>query len=146
MHKFLSVVVFAFLVLFASGCGNKAYVQGKVHYPDGSPVSAGRVRFTAGDKSYSCKIASDGSYRIGSYRDGDGIPPGTYKISITGAYVFMDPPPGEPYPVSVQLVAKKYTDPGTSGIVCDTTASKNFDIAVEKPGPDDYPVYGPDNP
>ena len=67
--------------LFVTGCGNSVTVTGQVTYSDnGEPVRAGMVLFS-GEKEMGRGTLKDGRYSAGLFKDGDGLPPGTYTVS-----------------------------------------------------------------
>ena len=135
----------AFVCLCFAGCGDVS-VSGKVTLTDGTPVTKGKVYFEDGSFSATGDIQKDGSYRMGTTKDGDGVPPGQYKIAIMGAFLneFQDEDkPREQSmgnvvthkPVIFQdLVHKKYTSVSTSGLTIDVKKSMKHDIVVEPPG------------
>jgi hypothetical protein len=84
MKHFIAIT----LLLLAAGCGNNVRVSGKVLFEDGKPVTRGTVRIESSTGGYSGHIKSDGSYSVGNTRDGQGIPPGTYKVYLTGSERF----------------------------------------------------------
>jgi hypothetical protein len=119
------------IVLFFSGCGNKGFsVGGKVTFPDGTSPSSGEVMFTSGSFSAAGGIISDGTYNIKTK-----VPAGTYKVTVKAA---EDSPAdakidtGDAKPAKL-LVDLKYSDPATSGLVCEVKGLTTFDIPVEKP-------------
>jgi hypothetical protein len=73
-----------------SGCGSGFKVTGKVTFSDGQPLTVGKVIFTNGQISAYGKINSNGEYRLGLIKDGDGIPAGTYQVYITEAFQLGD--------------------------------------------------------
>ena len=87
-------------------------------------------------------IQADGTYSAGKNKDGDGLPPGQYQVFITGALVYnsgetvTDPSTGASYTPSLpptELVAGKYTSPGSSGLTVEVKGNTVFDISVEPP-------------
>ena len=74
------------LALFC-GCGNKhpslVGVKGIVK-ADGETVSDGQIMFlpTGGGRPASGPIGPDGQYELTSFKKGDGVPPGSYKVTI----------------------------------------------------------------
>jgi hypothetical protein len=75
------------IVAVMPGCGRKRQptlpVEGKVVY-QGKPLTFGEVLFQpdAGPVA-SGKIQSDGTFRLSTYRNGDGAVPGVYRVEIT---------------------------------------------------------------
>jgi len=137
--------VFALWTLFCVGCGDIS-VSGKVTLTDGSPVTKGKVYFENGSFSATGDIQKDGSYQMGTTKKGNGIPPGTYKVAIMGAFVNTfnndDNKPNKAgvgglvthKPVLFQeMVHKKYTSVSTSGLTVDVQKSMKHDIVLEPP-------------
>ena len=147
--KNICLGTFLLLVLAAVGCSDHARVTGKVAFQDGSPLAAGEVVFEQETFQAIGKINSDGTYIMGSYGVADGLPPGTYKVYITGAVsseaiqtaskeLGADGKYAKttiPVPVFTKLVHQKYERPETSGLVCDVKKSMKYDIKVEPPEP-----------
>jgi len=104
---------------FVSGCGNgKIKVSGKVTVEGGGPVESGSVMFSSQTYAVSGDIQKDGTYRLGEIKDGDGIKPGTYRVTVSGPYI---PPTGPPDP-------KKPYDRGTPLL----NESWSKEVTVEK--------------
>jgi hypothetical protein len=135
MRFYLTSVVAA-LTLFALGCGdaNRVNVRGTVTFSDdGSPLTRGVVCFDNDTVMARGTVKPDGSYAIGVEKDGRGIPPGSYKVSILFAEEEL--PGGAPYaPRTKQLIDQKYASRTTSGIeiVVDPVTTR-FDIKVDRP-------------
>lgn len=99
MRRGLSIAVMlttAFL-LAATGCGSSGThpVHGRVVLKeDGKPLTGGMVIFEPADESLKVNahgsIQKDGSYRLSTYQDGDGAPPGRYRVLV------VPPPPANP--------------------------------------------------
>jgi hypothetical protein len=92
-HTFLRAVpvaVLAGLLVVPAGCGNKpklVKVQGKVLFKD-QPLTGGSIWFqpdeakgNTGEKA-SCQLALDGAFTMRTYPHGDGVVPGTYKVTL----------------------------------------------------------------
>lgn len=135
MRFYLTSVVAA-LTLFALGCGdaNRVNVRGTVTFSDdGSPLTRGVVCFDNDTVMARGTVKPDGSYAIGVEKDGRGIPPGSYKVSILFAEEEL--PGGAPYaPRTKPLIDEKYASRTTSGIeiVVDPVTTR-FDIKVDRP-------------
>lgn len=84
-------------VIAAPGCGNLrglVPVQGRVTFKGKSPPAAGHLFFvprtmraSAKDeisdaRPGSARFLADGSFRAGTFRDGDGLRPGIYEVGI----------------------------------------------------------------
>jgi hypothetical protein len=93
------------------------------------------VRFESPGFTASGKIQSDGTYTMGSIAEKDGVPKGSYKVSVlavdySGITPGMDPakaPPAKP------LVAKEFMSSESSGLVCEVKGKTTFDIKVKPP-------------
>ncbi|MDR1485563.1 MAG: hypothetical protein LBT09_12160 [Planctomycetaceae bacterium] len=103
-------------LLFAVGCSNNVRVSGVVTYTDGTPVDRGQVVFENDKVLYYGYIKPNGSFSLGVYKDGQGIPTGKYRASVENAIDDNDQ----------DLVAAKYRNPKTSGF--------EFDIAKKTTG------------
>ena len=135
------------LLMSALGCSQNYPLKGKITYADGTPITAGMVNFASETSLSRGKIQSDGSYVVGTLKDGDGLPKGSYKIYITGAEVAMEAKPpkgvqkvdsmGKPVATLAayrKLVHPKYMTTEQTPLTCDVPVEKNrFDIIVEPP-------------
>jgi hypothetical protein len=78
----------AALIVFAlTGCGGGTYpVRGTVTLDDGTPVTRGLVVFERVDGGQAVTargdIQPDGSYQLSTYKPGDGVPAGRYKVLV----------------------------------------------------------------
>ena len=143
-HRFAILVGICTLILVA-GCGNPK-VTGTVTYPDGSPLQAGNIYFESETFSASGFINPDGSYSLGGVKTNDGVPPGKYKVFITGAIktdfsadsgaradsTGLYRTPGVLAP-TMRLLDTKYESPTSSGLEVEVTKSMVHNITVEKP-------------
>jgi hypothetical protein len=121
----------ASLVGLAGGCGEKEKhpetvpVQGKVTYK-GAPVILGTITFLSDSgQPATGKIQPDGTYRLGTFAEGDGAVPGHHKVQVVANDGDPTKMPGSSpgYKPPKDLVPKKYNEVGTSGL--DTTVSKD---------------------
>jgi hypothetical protein len=126
--------------LFLVGCNGKqrdlVVVQGRVTY-QGEPVAGGTIHFTptemgigAKQRPSTCVIDKDGAFRVQSYRDSMGLPPGNYLVSVRHAQGSLE----EPDKV-VFLLPQKFSDPHTSGLKATIPAGSeeilNLDFPLE---------------
>ena len=139
---FFTLSLLSFFIVLA-GCGDPK-VTGKVTFPDGSPLTAGQVMFQKENFVASGDVKSDGYYSAGKNKDGDGLPPGTYQVYISGATKFgeMQPPakdatigkmPTFQVAPTIQLVDMKFTAPESSGLSVTVKGNTKFDFTVEPP-------------
>ena len=144
-RKQLSIFsLIAFSALFFVGCGDPS-VSGKVLLTDGTPVTTGKVYFEKGSFAATGTIQKDGSYRMGTTKEGNGVPTGKYKVAIMGAVLNQFPDSEKEQkgglgmvtirkPVVFQnLVDRKYTSVSTSGLEIEVKGSVKHDIIVEPP-------------
>jgi len=120
-------------ILAVVGCGrsNLHRVAGRVSFADGSPVKAGRVVVEYGDgRSAWGSVKSDGSFTIGTQREGDGMRAGTFRVTVKDAIVPVEK--GEPGEFKA-IVHKRFADPATSGLEFTVPEKTVWEIVVEKP-------------
>ena len=120
---------------FLAGCSGNVSLKGTVTFSDdGSPVPKGTVAFVQGGKMSRGTIKEDGSYVVGTEKEADGIPPGTYQVFISGAKIstVID---AYNNAVHEPLIDTKYENPETSGLSVVIPAEKNtYDIKVDRFG------------
>ena len=122
------------VAISAVGCGRSGMhpVKGSVRYPDGSPVTTGKVLIdssSAGVGSWG-SILPDGTFRMGTHSPTDGVPAGEHRVSIVSACIY--PPPGstaEPTP----LVHERFNDSQSSGLVFRVPDVTTWEIVVDPP-------------
>jgi hypothetical protein len=110
-------------------------VSGRVTF-QGKPVSAGLVIFTNEKLGVfmSAEIGQDGTYEV-QMAEGYGLPPGTYRVSITPPLIEHPPGPIDtpPDPASFPEIPAKYHFPETSGLTV------TVDLGVNQFSPDMRP-------
>lgn len=84
----LVALVCAVMLVACVGCGGRSQVTGKVTFSDGTPLTYGTVNFVSADTMCKGQIEKDGSYRMRTFKPGDGVPAGTYKIYLTDTLQF----------------------------------------------------------
>ena len=140
--------IISFLILFSfsllmTGCGNYVSVSGTVTFPDGTPLTVGTVVFQSGTHVAKGTLDSSGRYRLGSKSQSDGLPPGEYKVYVSGAGAVPEgfvPPPssGDPRYYSgsdesgyVSWVDPVFVSPETTPLSCAIVRGQTFDFQVE---------------
>ncbi|MDR2704832.1 MAG: hypothetical protein LBC02_03545 [Planctomycetaceae bacterium] len=117
------------------GCSNgNVKFGGKVTFEDGSPLTTGMVIFDNGVITSRAPIQSDGTFVAGTSRENNGIPPGTYRVSISAAIELLDNPEGKFPAPSRPLIHQKFASPETSGLTVTIDKSPQpYNIIVEPP-------------
>jgi hypothetical protein len=138
------------------GCGGDGThdVTGRVTFEDGSPLTKGEVVFEGEEFEAIGRIKEDGTYELSSYGDGDGAPPGTYKVYLGGGAAGNsdddsgdtddedDEGESEDRPedegdgrgtVHRPLVHPDFLSAETSRLECKVDGDTEFDIKVRKP-------------
>ncbi|MDR2171484.1 MAG: carboxypeptidase-like regulatory domain-containing protein [Planctomycetaceae bacterium] len=131
---FQNYVLFLILIVVV-GCSKNLPISGTVTFSDdGSPLSAGAVIFDDGVKQARAAIKPDGSFVMGFEKENNGVPAGSYNVTISGAVKLL-PNPDDVYPPpSENLIDEKYANPATSGLTINVDGSNNkFDIKVDRP-------------
>ncbi|MDR1925129.1 MAG: hypothetical protein LBQ66_12225 [Planctomycetaceae bacterium] len=124
MTRLISCCVLLVLIVL-SGCGsNNVGVSGKVIFSDdGSPLTCGVVHFATDTFQATGTIKEDGTFVMGSFGERDGLPVGTYQVSILGAsellpaekledekvYSFIDPKWESPLTSDLTITIDKST-------------------------------------
>ncbi|MDR1269569.1 MAG: carboxypeptidase-like regulatory domain-containing protein [Planctomycetaceae bacterium] len=144
--RLINISLFPFLLLLLTGCGNNMKLSGKVVYSDGEPLKTGIIMFSKQDFLARATIRPDGSYNVGSLSSKDGLPPGKYKVFITGAVesvsvtekqnVPQKNAMGEQEPEKESfksLIAAKYTAEETTPLEIEIPGENVYNITVERP-------------
>ena len=129
MQKVISVC----LLIFFAGCGSGMQpVRGKVTLPDGKPAAGSQVVFESDKegKKISARgdVHDDGSFELSTFKPGDGVPPGKYKVQV-------NPPPmvnaEGPY---ISPFNARYSNFNTSGLEFEVKSGvrNEFPIQVTK--------------
>jgi len=114
VSPWLSLVVVACVAGCGDGRPQRVPVSGTVLI-DGAPLSYGFVTFVpATGRSASGQLDKEGRFTLGSYAPGDGVTPGTQRVSVLARESLNDKQAKWHAP-------KKYKDHDTSGIVIEIT-------------------------
>ena len=150
-HRFLLSTLFCSVICFVTGCGDGHTVTGKVTFPDGTPLTVGKVMFSDGSKTAFGDLNAKGEYRLGMEKAGSGIPAGTYQVYITGALVDGNPDfaatmeDGSKVIPRILAIDPMFTAPSRSNLTCEVNGKTVFNIPVEKPSAA-YNPYAPTSP
>lgn len=105
-----------------------APVHGKVTLADGKPAAGSQVVFEsdqAGKKTTARgDVQADGSFELSTFKPGDGVPPGKYKVQVN------PPPMVNAEAAYVSPFNAKYTNFATSGL----------EFEVKRGAKNDYPI------
>lgn len=137
---FLRALTVGVVGLALAGCGRRDLhpASGRVRFPDGAPLTAGRVVLDYGPGSVRGGwgyIQPDGTFTLGSFTGKDGVRSGTVRVAITFAYAKEGAPGTEgrsgsqPEP----LVHPRFESPETSGLSFEIPRQTEWDIVVERP-------------
>jgi hypothetical protein len=138
MKKIL-LFLFIFATIFSIGCSGRIKISGNVTFTDGEALDFGEVCFTEGNKTFFGRVKEKGYYAPGEFKDGDGIPPGTYNVWLSRTILsemIPDKHGNESDEVrQIERVDKKYTAPESSGLIFEVKhgGAKKFDFVVERP-------------
>jgi len=127
------LIVLCILLGLAVGCGsgNKIKVSGHATFSDDdSPLTAGTVVLESETTRVMGELNNKGYFALGELRDGDGVPLGQYRVTISGAREQL--PNGFP---GKYFVDSKYERPDTSGLTFEAKKGgpNTFDIKVDRP-------------
>ncbi len=128
-----SQLIAGLFAICLAGCGGGLQpVKGKVTLPDGKPAAGSQVVFESEQegKKISARgdVGPDGSYELSTYKPGDGVPPGRYKVQVNPpAMVNAEGPYNSPFNA-------KYSSFQSSGLEFEVKrgAKNEFPIQVTK--------------
>ena len=138
MTKNSVVFALSLSLLILAGCGGKVGLTGRVVFSDdGSPLTMGMVFFETPTFLARGILQPDGTFTVGSLQADDGLPPGKYRVYITGAVKSLgqDATGTE---IFESLIDEKFAHMSTSDLEIEITSSmKGFVIEVDryKPAP-----------
>ena len=139
MKHFITIIILAAVSL--CGCSKNVPLSGRITFEDtGEPLTMGTIAFVQGAQQARSDIDSDGRYKLGFVKDGDGLPKGQYQIYIravrvegTWGPVNADGYAEEIILATIPLIADRYKSPETSGLTFIADGkSRKFDIQVER--------------
>jgi hypothetical protein len=124
-----------------SGPATTFQVSGTVKFPDGQPLTAGRILFRPDkDAKYSARggILEDGTFELSTFNEGDGAIAGVHKVMITPEVdrAALDEPAAtrkRAMPViDIQYQSLRDT-PLEVTVTADGSSENHFDLVVEPP-------------
>ena len=118
------------------GCSDKQPLGGTITFSDdGTPVPCGAIFFETPTFVAQGTIKPNGTYEVGSTGLKDGIPKGTYSVSIRGAedVTTVNGPNGMQTERRKALIDRKYQTPENSGLTFTVDGkTRKFDIQVDR--------------
>ena len=135
-------IVLLLTCFLITGCNNgNVPLSGTVTFSDdNSPLTVGAVSFEGSSVRAFGTLDGKGHYVVGTEKERDGIPPGTYKIALIGAGTTGERMEYQQLGQTVSGMAKfipvvdtKYTSTETSGLSLTVDHStKTFDFQVDR--------------
>ena len=126
-------------VLALAGCGRNDLhpVSGTVRFPDGSPLTTGRVVLDYGPQANRGGwgyIKPDGTFTLGSLTQTDGVRAGTVRVAITLASKADGEPDKDGIITKLKpLIHARFAHPDTSGLSFEIPRQTKWEIVVERP-------------
>lgn len=113
------------------GCGESGPalnpVEGIAEIEGEGTVTQGQVVMVSSNTTATGIIGSDGKFKMGTNKDGDGVPAGDYQVTVMGTST------GD-YTDRKQVIDEKYEAAGTSGLKFKVEAkSNNCPLKLTKP-------------
>lgn len=141
--KIKSYFMFLLICICFMGCSKNVGLRGKVTFSDThEPLTVGEIHFSTPTFLARATIRPDGTYVVGSEEIANGLPPGTYAITIM--YAEIQPETKTPQqvtgvndlPKQIQprlLIHPKYKRKETSGLTVTVEKSGGiFDFEVDR--------------
>jgi len=128
------VFALSLVLLISVGCsGGKVGLSGKVVYSDDkSPLPTGTVCLETDTFMARGTIGPNGTFVVGSVGEKDGLPPGKYRVFISGAEKVVSVNDNDVV-TTEPLIDPKFTSGVTSGLTLDiTSTTRNFNIEVDR--------------
>lgn len=86
--KVFAILLLSVPVITTMGCSNHVPMRGKVTFSDDqSPLTVGQVLFQSDTVLARGNLKQDGTYVIGTEKLNDGLPKGTYLVTISDTMV-----------------------------------------------------------
>jgi hypothetical protein len=131
MNKIIITIFIAVFSIFISGCSGNYPLKGRVTFSDdGAPLETGFVNFENEKGFARGELKKNGNYQVGFVGEKDGIPPGTYKVYISGTTI-EDPTDRNKV---IMLVDSRQCRADTSGWILTIDGSvRVYDFKVDRP-------------
>ncbi len=124
-------------VLFVTGCSGRLStypVQGKVQFPDGSPVRVGTVELKSLEHAVQArgKIQTDGSFNLSTFGDLDGAVAGKHACVVV-QFVMTEDVEGH-RASKLGVIDRRYSSYGTSGLTVEVLPQPENKLVIEVEG------------
>jgi hypothetical protein len=139
VRRWLGIAAVGLALTGAAGCGGTHLypVRGTVAFKDGAPITplvGGQVVFEplepGAKESARGEIQPDGTFRLGTYQNGDGAPPGQYQVLVMPPA----PSPSDEKRPKPQVMQRRYQRPNETPLKFTVTRGDNeYPITVERP-------------
>jgi hypothetical protein len=136
LHRPLYYAATALILTAVAGCGSGSTypVRGKVIFKDGTPLAGGQILFRPinGKPPLSARsdIQPDGSFALGTYKEGDGAMAGEYQAAINPPL----PPKLRRKGANKPILDPRFEKYETSGLEFEVKPGRNrFTIEVTRP-------------
>ena len=130
--KYWAFLLLGIVLLSGFGCNKNMQITGKVVFSDdGSPLDVGMILFESGAMVSRSSLKEDGTFKLSSEKQNDGIPPGTYKVYFTGA---IKTEGGSMAPRIIPMLDPRYNSAATSDITItiDQSTKSPLEIKVDR--------------
>jgi hypothetical protein len=130
MNRIASMLAVVWVLGSLAGCGGGlSRVSGTVTLPDGKAMSGVFVTFSDSEKQIGASGTTDenGRYQLTTSTPGDGVPPGTYQVTVT-----QPGPVDSSQPEGPRVFPKRYESAISSGLSFEVKPGTNTcDIKLE---------------
>jgi hypothetical protein len=133
MQNIFRLILYVFISVLTGCYGKNVPLSGVIVFSDdNTPLTMGTVYLTSETFQASGQIRKDGSFRIGSEQPGNGIPPGTYKVSVSGVYGKKGEMINSRNP-NYSLIDSKWSSPQTSGMIITVDAkTRRLELKIDR--------------
>jgi hypothetical protein len=133
MKNIYQLILYIFILVLTGCYGKNVPLSGVVTFSDdNTPLTMGTVYLTSETFQASGHIQKDGSFIIGSEYPGNGIPPGAYKVSISGVYGKKGNVINSRNP-NYSLIDTKWSSPQTSGMIITVDAkTRRLELKIDR--------------
>lgn len=133
MRKFGILVAMGLGVTICCGCGGKYRthtVRGQVTLQDGTPLDNVEITFQSDDPPITATAVTDarGNYALGTVREDDGAPAGTYRVAVVETEDLSDPDT-----VTPPRIAPRYANLHSSGLEVTVPSRDGYDLTLDSP-------------